>query len=118
MKRKHIINITIILLVIGGYAVWTTDRSAERRALAHEEAYLEDQLANAPCLTSYGTTETVDETRASVIGHRLDGRMVRVVHPYWYGTGEVEADSSSEAVYFVGGDTVRRVRGGSLNLPC
>ena len=118
MNRRHVVNVAVVLLVIGGYAVWTADRAAEQRALAHEEAYLEDRLANASCLTSYGTTDTVGGERASVISHRLDGRTVRVTHPYWYGTDEVEADSFSEAVYLVSGDTVRRVRGDPVNLPC
>jgi hypothetical protein len=118
VNRRHVINVIIVLLVIGGYAVWTTDRSAKQRALAREEAYLESRLANASCLTSYGTTDTIGGEQASVIGHRLDGRTVRVTHPYWYATDEVEADSFSEAVYFVGGDTIRRVRGDPVDLPC
>lgn len=118
MNRRHVVNVIVVLLVIGGYAVWTTDRSAERRALAHEEAYLENRLANASCLTAYGTTDTIGGEQASVIGHRLDGRTVRVTHPYWYETDEAEADSFSEAVYVVGSDTVSRVRGNPVNLPC
>lgn len=118
MNRRHVFALALALLVVAAWGTVVTNGSAKQRALSHEEAYLQEELENAPCLDSYGTHETTDESRASVVGYQLDGRTVRVFQPYWYGTDDEEADSTSEAVYVVGGDTVYRVRGEPLDLPC
>lgn len=118
MDRRHVIALLFALLIVAAWGAFVTNGDAKRRALSHEEAFLEAELENSSCLGSYGTDETTDEKRASVVGYQLDGRTVRVLHPYWYGTADEEADSTSEAVYSVSGETVRRVRGEPLNLPC
>ena len=118
MDRRQAVSLVLVVLVLAAYVVTVTDRGAKQRALAHEEAYLRAELSNASCVTSFGTFETTDEKRARVVGRHLDGRTVRVVHPYWYGTNRSEVDAASVAVYSVSGETVRRVRGEPLNLPC
>lgn len=94
------------------------NESAERRALAAEQAYLEAQLRNASCVESWGTNATVGiEEEATTVNRTKDGLYVEVTHPYWYGTDRVEADSGSTALYLVTPETVERVRGDDVS-PC
>ena len=110
----------LVALVLAGWALSVADGRARQRALDHEGAFLESRLSNASCVDSYGTYATTDRERASVVGRGLDGWTVRVAHPYWYGTDEVEADTRSEAVYVVavGDGRTRLLRREALSLPC
>ncbi|WP_416840509.1 hypothetical protein [Haloferax sp. DFSO52] len=118
MNRRALGIAGLILLVVVAGSVVVADRHAQRVALSHEESYLQSHLEEATCLTSSGTSETTGRNRASVVGRSVDGWTVRVSHQYWYSTEQISADAFSEAVYVVGVDAVRRVRGESLNLPC
>lgn len=118
MNRRGLGTVALILLVVVAGSVFVTDRYAQRQALASEQAYLQSQLEQASCLTSSGTSETTGRNQASVVGRSVDGLTVQVSHQYWYSTERISADAFSEAVYVVGVDSVRRVRGEPLNLPC
>ncbi|MFC7203649.1 hypothetical protein ACFQJC_08990 [Haloferax namakaokahaiae] len=117
MPRRSRLSVLLVALVVLAGVVYLTNGVATQRAIEHEEAYLNSQLSNATCLTSYGTTETTSRTRASVVGYGLTSRTVRVQHAYWFSTGELDADGSSEATYEVTIDSVRRVGGDSVT-PC
>lgn len=94
------------------------NESAEERALAAEEAYLEAQLRNASCVESWGTDATVGiEEEATTVNRTEDGVYVEVTHPFWYGTDRVEADSGSTAIYLVTPESVERIRGDEVS-PC
>lgn len=118
MDRRSVVALVVALLVLAVAGVSAINGHAKDRAMTQEEAYLEAELSNASCIESYGTFETTDQKRASVIGYHSDGVTVRVQHPYWYGTDDVEADALSEAVYVVSSDTVRLERRTPLDLPC
>ena len=47
----------------------------------------------------------------------MDFRSLRVRHPFWYATAELEADVGTEATYLVTADDARRV-GGTEVSPC
>lgn len=120
MNRRHVVALVVVLsmLAVAGVSAVDGDGDAKERATSQEERYLEAELANASCVDSSGTHVTTDQKRASVIEHQHNGTIVRVQHPYWYGTEDVEADARSEAVYVVDGDTVRLLRRTPLDLPC
>lgn len=118
MTRRALGIAALVLLAVVAGSVFVTDRYAQRQALASEQAYLQSQLEQASCLTSSGTSETTGRNRASVVGRSVDGWTVRVSHQYWFSTEEMSADAFSEAVYVVGVDAVRRVRGEPPTLPC
>lgn len=94
-----------------------SDEAARERALTAEEAFLTEQLRNAPCLTNWGTSETTASTYATVTDRTADGVYVDVQHAYWYSTEDAEADGASTAVYVVTADSIRRDRGDSIS-PC
>lgn len=120
MDRRHGFALVAVLLVLAAAGVSSIDGTANatERAMAQEETYLEAELANASCIDASGTYATTDRRRASVVEHQHDGTIVRVEHPYWYGTDDVEADALSEAVYLVSEDAVRLLRRAPLELPC
>lgn len=120
MDRRRVLTALLVVIVLAGWALSVADGRAKERALDREAAFLESRLSNASCVDSYGTDATTDSERASVVGRGLDGWRVRVAHPYWYGTDEVEADTISEAVYVVpvGDGAARLLRREPLGLPC
>ncbi|WP_058366176.1 hypothetical protein [Haloparvum sedimenti] len=93
------------------------DEEATERALAAEEAYLQDRLSAADCLENWGTTPTTASREAAVVAHTDEHVRVELQHPYWYSTASAEADSASEAVYEVTADDERRVEGDEIQ-PC
>jgi hypothetical protein len=95
-----------------------SDSEARERALAAEEQFLTERLRNAPCLTDWGTSPTTASKRARVTERTAEGVSVDVTHPYWYSTERTEADVASNAVYLVTADSVRRVRGERVSVPC
>ncbi|KAB1193313.1 hypothetical protein GJR96_07595 [Haloferax sp. MBLA0076] len=118
MNRRQALSLALILLVLAAGALFVTDRYAKRQALQQEEAYLQSELARSSCVTNFDTSGTVGDEKATVVDRSLDGRWVRVSHPYWYDTDQTHADTSSEAVYYVGLNSVYRVNGESPGPVC
>jgi hypothetical protein len=95
-----------------------SDDAARERALAAEERYLRSRLGNAPCVDGWGLNSYTGVDAESTVVNRTDaGVHVDVVHPFWYGTAETDADGRSEATYLVTADGVRRLRGTEVS-PC
>lgn len=94
-----------------------SDGAAKERALAAEEEFLTARLENASCLNDWGTTPSTVSESAEVVDRSAEGVTVSVTHPYWYSTGNEEADLASDAVYVVTADEVRRT-GGTNVSPC
>ncbi|WP_410764715.1 hypothetical protein [Haloferax sp. DFSO60] len=117
MTRRQYLSILLVALIVLAGVAFLPNGVAKQRAIAHEETYLDTQLANESCLTSYGTAETTSRTRASVVDYGLTSRTVRVHHAYWFSTEELDADVSSVATYVVTLDSVRRVDGETVT-PC
>ncbi|RDZ63763.1 hypothetical protein C5B90_11565 [Haloferax sp. Atlit-12N] len=118
MDRRAAFSLLLVLLVVAAGTVFVLDREAQRRAIAAEETRLQTELAASECVTTYGTSATVSDESASVVGRSLDGWTVRVSHPYWYSTNRSHADASSESVYVVGVESVRYVGGESVGPTC
>ena len=112
--RLGIVVLVVLVSVTGATVV--TDAAGDR-ALAAEEAYLDDRLAAADCLDSYGTAEIVVSERARVVAVRPTGLVVAVRHPYAYSTTDLEADDASEARYLVGPTATERLVGDRID-PC
>ena len=94
------------------------DESARERALSAEEAFITQQLENAPCVEGWGLTEYGGIAKDAVIENRTaDGVYVEVTHPYWYGTEQDEVDGGTTARYLVTAENVQRIDGDKLN-PC
>lgn len=95
-----------------------TASETKSRVLAAEEAYITDQLENASCVEEWGLTDYGGWGKgATVISQSADGVYVKVRHPYWYGTGELESDGGSEATYLVTDDETQRLSGTNVT-PC
>ncbi|MFC7071459.1 hypothetical protein [Halobaculum lipolyticum] len=114
--RASLGAVALALLVLAAGTTFASDAAGDR-ALAAEQAFLEDRLAAADCLDSYGTGEVVVSERARVVGVRPTGLVVDVRHPYALSTGRLEADAVAEARYLVGPDAVRRLDGDEID-PC
>lgn len=67
-NRRAVVALVVVLLVLALAGVFAITGHAKDRAMSQEEAYLDAELANASCIESYGTHETTDQKRASVIG--------------------------------------------------
>lgn len=94
-----------------------SDEEARERALAAEEAHLTDAFENASCVEEWGLTPYVGQEREATVTDRTeDGVRVRVTHPYWYSTEQVDADSRSDARYLVTAEDSRRI--GDDVSPC
>lgn len=91
---------------------------AQERTLAAEEVYITEQLENASCVEEWGLTDYGGWGKgATVINQSADGIYLKVRHPYWYGTGELESDGGSEATYLVTDDETQRLSGTNVT-PC
>lgn len=101
---------------LGGPGIASDD--ARERALTAEEWHLHDRLSNASCVDGWGADSYAGvQVEATVINRTEAGVYVDVVHPFWYGTSEVDADAVSEATYLVTTNTTRRVSGTDVS-PC
>jgi hypothetical protein len=104
-----------------------SDERAKQRALAAEEDYLQGQLSDASCLSDWGTTASVTNSKATVQTRTSDGVRVNVTHPYWWTKRWTEtnsnkshqsnADAASEARYLVTSETDERLSGDRVE-PC
>lgn len=93
-----------------------TNETAKRVALDHEEAYVHDRLRTASDVRRFGVRENATTyVDAEVLNESDGGVYVRVHMPYSYSTDSVEADGSTDAVYFVSEETVERVRGDEVS---
>ncbi|MFK8214370.1 hypothetical protein [Haloferax volcanii] len=118
MDRRAALSLLSILLVVAAGTVFVLDSEARRRAIAAEETRLGAELAASECINTYGTSTTVSDESASVVGRGLNGWTVRVSHPYWYNTNRSHADGSSESVHVVGPDSVRYAGGEPVGPAC
>lgn len=81
-----------------------SDESAKVRALEHERSYVRDAIENHD---EYG----FGVGNAEVANRTANGVYVVVQYPYWYSSGDVEADGVSEARYVINETTIKRVDG-------
>lgn len=116
--RTAIAVLVLALVLAGGFL---GAQSAERHALAAEDEYVSDRLANASCLSDWDTGVAVVAERAAVTGPAVGGVRVNVTLPYSTTTVsdgvETHADAGSAATYVVTLTDVQRVRGDDVS-PC
>jgi len=118
MDRRAALSLLSILHVVAAGTVFVLDSEARRRAIAAEETRLGAELAASECVTASGTSTTLSDESASVVGRGLNGWTVHVSHPYWYNTNRSHGDASSDSVYAVGPESVRYVGGESVGPAC
>lgn len=91
---------------------------AKERALHAEQTYLETQLQNASCLSTWSASTPIASNHATVENQTSNGTYVRVKHGYSYSGEKVpEADGISEALYLVTEENSERVSGRAIS-PC
>lgn len=96
--------------------------AAKEAAYAYEGAWIANRLADEPCVESYTLAATVTDPEREVLRRGRSAMLVRIRHPYAFSAeredGQLHADLSTEARYYVSTEAVVRVAGDDVTAPC